>query len=341
MRTVVFDRDLLEKDVKPQGLLDDYRRKLETDVPSLLARPEKLVEGPCPACRSEKAERAFDKYGLTYQSCRNCGTLYVNPRPAEVDLVRFYRESEAARFWRDHLLKDTLASRRVKVFRPRVRWLLDVVDKYRPKPVNGVVAGYHNDLLLDELYHLDPGFCPLIVTNPVADLEFEGLTLEKASVRPTRLEDLPALGSVDLFLAFDLLDRCQDPDGWLAAAKKTLAPGGLLLANATLVTGFDLQMLWDRAENLHPPDRLNLFSTEGLTELYSRHGFEAVEFSTPGSFDVDAVRRAVAADPEAGWPRFIRHMLMNRDDRTRDEFQEFLQKNRLSSFGRLVLKSIG
>jgi len=117
-----------------------------------------------------------------------------------------------------------------------------------------------------------------------------------------------------------------------------LTPGGLLLGSTTLISGFDLQVLWDRSDSIYPPERLNLLSTEGLTALSERHGFEALEFSTPGTFDVEIVQRAIRANPEFPWPRFIRYLIENRDENALVELQEYLQKNRLSSFARIVFR---
>ena len=97
-------------------------------------------------------------------------------------------------------------------------------------------------------------------------------------------------------------------------------------------------MLWEDAENIYPPERLNLFSVEGLTQLCQRHGFEILEFSTPGFFDVEIVRHAVAARPDGPWPRFVRYLAEMRDDEALQALQEYLQRFRLSSFGRIALQ---
>ena len=111
---------------------------------------------------------------------------------------------------------------------------------------------------------------------------------------------------------------------------------GLLLATTTLISGFDLQVLWDRSNSIFPPDRLNLLSVEGLTKLLERHGLNLLEFSTPGMFDVEIVRRAILSDPDADWPRFIRYLVEKRDENAFDALQEYLQRFRLSSFARVV-----
>ena len=73
-----------------------------------------------------------------------------------------------------------------------------------------------------------------------------------------------------------------------------------------------------------------------MTKLLERHGFELLEFSTPGMFDVEIVRRAILSDPDADWPRSIRYLVENRDENALNALQEYLQRFRLSSFARIV-----
>lgn len=340
MKTVVLDQHVLEWEIKPQAMLDEYRQLLAEEVKTWFLAPNKLSGCNCPGCQSDKSSVAFEKFGFTYHQCAQCKSLYVSPRPSEEALVDFYRNSRSSRFWREKILTETTETRRTKLFRPRAQWLLDVVDEYRPQTKLGVVAGYHNDLLIEELLHMEKNLFRLIVTNHLADIEFANASFSNVNIRPLPLNELAKLAPVDIILAFDILDRCADMDSFFAAARDSLAPNGLFVGSTTLISGFDLQVLWDRSESIYPPDRLNLLSIEGLTALFERHDFEALEFSTPGMFDVEIVKRSILNAPGDSWPRFISYLVENRDDNALHEFQEYLQRYRLSSFGRIVLKKV-
>ena len=234
----------------------------------------------------------------------------------------------------------TREARREKLFRPRAGWILDVVDEYLPAARLGIAVGYHNDLLLKELYRQESGFCEIQVANTAADIEFASVELTRVEVRPTPLDALGDLEPADLFLAFDILDRCADLETLAAQARKLLAPQGLLLGTTTLGSGFDVQLLWERAEGVYPPERINLLSERGLGALWERHGFEILEFSTPGMFDVETVRHAIEADPEGDWPRFMRYLVESGNEGALEALQEYLQRFRLSSFARVALRKI-
>jgi hypothetical protein len=244
------------------------------------------------------------------------------------------------RFWRREILPVTREARRTKLFRPRAQWLLDVVDEYRPQARLALAVGYHNDLLIEELLALEGQLFQVWVTNPAADIEFAGQQGPGVHICPTPLAETAGLGPADLFMAFDILDRCADLDALFAAARAALAPGGLLLGTTTLGSGFDVQVLWEHAPGVYPPERLNLLTVEGLSALFLRHGFEPLEFSTPGMFDVEEVQRVVREHPEATWPRFVHYLVENRGEEVLGALQEFLQRFRLSSFARLVLRRL-
>jgi len=338
MKTVVVEQVLLESEIKPSALLDEYRRLVEADVRAGLADPGRLVPAACPGCRAEPGRPAFRKAGLAYIECAACGSLYVSPRPGEEDLIRFYRDSAAARFWRERLLPATRETRREKMVRPRIQWLLDVADRHVPGARLAILDGHHTDLFVEELTREGRAPFAVVLASPLADLELGGRSFPDVALHPTLLGDLPSIGPADLYLAFDLLDRCPDPDGLLAAARDALAPGGLVLATTLLGSGFDVQVLWERSGTIYPPERMNLLSVEGLLALVGRHSFEVLELSTPGTFDVEIVQRAIRADPEGSWPRFIRYLVQNRNEGALLAFQEYLQRYRLSSFARIVLR---
>lgn len=338
MRTVVFDHNLLEFDVKPYDLLEKYRRLLEEEVRDKLALGKDLMEISCPGCRSGNSEKAFEKFGLTYRLCRECTSLYVSPRPDQITLDNFYRSAKSSQLWRENILSETREIRRNKISRPLSQWILDVVDKYRPNAAKGLVLGYHNDLLLEELIRQEPDLFSLTITNALADIEFSDIKLPNITIMPMPVKELSSLGPMDVCFVFDYMDRCSDLEDLMKNICSSLNRGGLMMANTMLVSGFDLQVLWDRSESIYPPERLNLLSAEGLMQILKRHNFEILEFSTPGGFDVENVRRAIKSSPDAGWPRFIRYLSEYRDDSARHEFQEFLQKHLLSSFGRIALR---
>lgn len=291
MKTVVSLQELLEFEIRPGALLDEYHRLSEAAVRAWPAAA--LREVPCPACGSADARHALDRFGLAYKECGACASVYLSPRPDERMLAEHGRTSEAARFWRERLLPETEAARREKILLPRADWVGDALAEYAP----------HVSAAVDLKPHESPDG-----SEPAAAIT-----------------------------AFEIFDRAADLPALVRALRHALTPGGLLFVTAPSISGFELQVLWDRARTLAPPEKINVLSIEGFKALF-REGWEILEFSTPGMFDVETVRRAVMAEPSAPWPRFVRTLVEATSEQQRMEFQEYLQRARLTSFARLIVR---
>ena len=292
MKTVVSLQDLLELEIRPSGLLTEYQRLTEAAVRAWPAAS--LHRVACQACRADQPRPAFERFGLAYQECGRCGSVYLSPRPAAPVLADHAQASEAARFWRERVLPATDAARREKILLPRTDWVRDAIAEYAPGA---------------------------------------GRILELAAY------DLPEPRSaVQAVTAFEVIDRAPDLPLLVARIREVLEPGGLLFVTAPTISGFELQVLWERAATIAPPEKINVLSVDGLMALFGE-GWEVIELSTPGMFDVETVRRAIDADPSAPWPRAVR-ALVGGDEQRRLELQEYLQRSRLASFARLIVRRV-
>jgi hypothetical protein len=337
MKTIVYSRDFEELEIRPQPVIEEYRRLTAAEIGPRLIEPGALVERLCPGCRADKSTFAFEKFAMEYRLCSVCGSVFVSPCPSDRQLIRFFRDSAAAQFWRDSLAKQTGNVRRKKIYGPLAEWIVGIIDRHCPRGRESIDIGYHSGPLLEELCERH-AFKRIQVTNPISDIECAGIAMPAIELRPTSLDQVAQLGAADVILSFDILNCISNTEALFESARAALSPGGLLLLNAISISGFDLQTLWNQSPNIFPPDRLNLLSTEGLADAVERHGFQLLEFSTPGMFDVDVVRRKLADDPNLECSKFVRYLVMNRDSDTSHDFQEFLQRHRLSSFVRLALR---
>lgn len=307
MRTVVSVQDLVELDIKPGPLLAEFRELTARSIAEFFPTGS-LVAASCPACSSDASGEAFTKLGLTYRECARCGSLFVSPRPEAAALERYYRDSAAARFWREHVLAETAEARRDKLVLPRSDWVVEGLAEHAPGASVAVDRSANG--------------------GPLREL------LESRRLR------FQAGGPADLVLAFDVLDRAADLPATLAALRRELRAGGLLFATVPSASGFEIQTLWDRSDAVLPPDKLNLPSIAGLRTLFGQPAWELLELSTPGMFDVESVRRAVQSEPDAAWPRFVRSLALESGGEGHASFQEFLQRARRASFARLLVRKV-
>lgn len=315
MKTVVSLQELVDADIRPDRLFDEFRELTRASVAALASGT--LVDAACQGCGGHSVRPAFEKLGMTYRECADCGTVFVSPRPPAAAIAEYYRTSPAASFWRDRVLRETDATRREKLAAPRAEWVADGLAEHRPQAAAGIDLSPHGAAVVEELASMMPGVT--VASSPAGG--------------GTALAD----ESADFAIAFDAIDRAADVRALVARVRAALRPGGVFFVTAPTISGFDLQVLWDRSPSVLPPDKMNLLSIDGFGRLFAAPAWEIIELSTPGMFDVENVRHAIEQAPGEPWPRAIRR-LTEGGDIARLELQEYLQRHRLASFARLVVR---
>ena len=336
MKNIVIYDEFNEIDLKPTKLLSHYVKLVEDDILHLVVDRGNLKDTLCPACGKDNGRKAFLKFGLWYRECPKCQTLFISPRPSDDVLNSFYKEAKSRMFFRDQMSKVSDKKRKEKIIKPRFLWVMDSTQEYLPRAehwidINTGWAGYVDEMVISKSFkrqtllnpHLNKKDWPLDPNVRIIDQPWwEGLLNDKA----------------DIITIFEVADHTSDMVALFTKIDEILKPGGLCFMTAILSSGFDIQVLWDKADNLFPPDRLNVFSVEGLKILFDRFSFDCLEFSTPGILDVDIVARKIKENPSIDIPRFERGIIESKDENFKMQFQRFLQANLLSSYGRILLK---
>ena len=305
MRQSVVDAEIRESEVWPEKLLIRYRQMVSQDARKIYSKKTNLRVVACPACGSRKASLRFELEGAKYRTCEPCGTWYVSPRPTPTILETWEKESAARKFWREKILPAAKEGRKERIHRPRARWVRRWLE------MESQVGGSFSLCAAE-----DPGL--------IAALEEAGLQLEARA---------------KAVLWFDRMDRVENPQQKLKSLMGGLGARGKIFATAWLCSGFDVSLLGPDHPAVNPLERLNLYTPEGLHRLAQGAGTDLVEFSTPGGLDLEVVKKAYAKKKNQTTP-FLDSMLENKDPNMNHEFMSFLQSNRLSSFGRIVLRGI-
>jgi len=337
MRNIVTFDEYSEKDLKPSKLIDDYVRLVEEDVATFFLERECLRYFPCPGCMEKSISSSFMKFGLNYVECARCHTLRVSPRPDDTALRRYYQESSARAFWRDKLSQVTKGKRQEKIVRPRYEWVVDSTFEYCPDARHILDINTNQEIVLDEISSAGL-FNRKTIVDPL--IPVDKTLFPKLDVILAPFSDVDLAEEVDVIGLFEVLDHTSDVEGLFQKVYGMLKKGDLCFLTSILCSGFDIQILWDKAQNLFPPDRLNVFSVEGLEALFLRHGFKCLEFSTPGVLDVEIVANAIEAGLSRDTPKFVKYIIESRDSSIKRDFQRFLEASLLSSYGRVLLQKM-
>lgn len=327
-----------EFEIRPKDLFDEFLAVSKSDIPKFFSEERSFVEVPCPGCLSERSQFAFKKHGFSYRSCPDCYSLFVSPRPTAEMINNFYRESASSKFWAERFFPETAEARRVKIFRPRAELVGELTRRFSiPSPWTMADIGSGIGLFLEEVQQ-QKIMNDVVGIEPSPDLArvcrsrgFQVVQKTLESIEPGEVE-------VSLACCFEVLEHLFDPTDFLRNTAKILKPGGLMMFTTLTVSGFDLQILWDKSKSLSPPHHINFISVEGYDIMLRRAGFEPLEIETPGKLDIDIISNMLQEDSSLEVPRFLRYLLDKRPAKTRDDFQLFLQNNSLSSHIRLIAR---
>jgi SAM-dependent methyltransferase len=326
-----------EAEIRPPALFERYLELSRRDIKTFFSDHSGFSEVGCPSCAAPEKTPAFVKLGFAYQLCDRCGSLYLSPRPSIAMQSEYAQNSEAVRFWSTNFYRETVDARREKMFRPRAELVRQLVNDgivKAPGLVADIGAGY--GIFLEELQRLEI-FDRIVGIEPAPGLA-EVCREQGFQVIEKFAEDVEE-GEIDadLTTSFEVLEHVFEPVDFLRACRRTLRPGGILLFTTLTISGFDLQVLWDRSNSIYPPHHINLLSVDGLRKLVERSDLEVVEISTPGRLDVDIVASALEADRILDVPRFVR-ALVAQPAEARADFQSFLQRRNLSSHVQVVAR---
>lgn len=147
--------------------------------------------------------------------------------------------------------------------------------------------------------------------------------------------------SLDVVVAWEVIEHLFDPNVFLARAHRLLRPGGLLVLSCPNVKGFDSLLLgpeWSAIDHEH----VNYFHTASLSLLLDRNGFQVVESATPGRLDVELVRDAFSTnDPELDSYPFLRSLIVDQWDDVAIPLQDTIARLGLSSHQWAIGRRLG
>ncbi|MBI4707952.1 MAG: class I SAM-dependent methyltransferase [Candidatus Omnitrophica bacterium] len=321
-----------EEDIRKRKVFNKYLSLVAEDVKSYFI-PQDFARINCPACGSRKYDFEFKKIEFAYTSCRNCATLFLNPRPPFDILKKFYSLSPSTSFWVKKFFEPVAQIRREKIFRPRAVAISKLIKK-KKLLIADIGAGF--GLFLDELKKIMPEN-EYIAIEPSTEMAgicaSKGLGTECCCLEEMQGRD----GSFDLLTSFELAEHLYDPQVFFEKVYSLLKPGGIFLLTTLNGKGFDIQLLWESSKSISPPHHLNFFNLVSIQLLLRKLGFEIINISTPGKLDWDIVEGMIKNEgAEVG--RFWHDLAYNSNEKMKQEFQAWISGNQLSSHMQIIVR---
>ena len=322
-----------EEDIRKRELFDKYLEIVARDIVDNFDF-NSFVSVNCPSCSSSETIYEFDKDGFKYVSCKNCDTLFINPRPPFYVLKRFYSESISTHFFVNDFLKPVIEIRREKIFKPRAEYIKGLLDKKNSLVIGDIGAGF--GLFLEELRKMLPAN-KYIAIEPSLEMSqiCQGKGLE---VNCSCLEDIDNVeNTFDLLTAFELIEHLYEPSLFFKKIYSMLRPEGYIYLTTLNGLGFDLLLLWNKSKSISPPHHLNFFNPASIEYLMKDIGFEIIESSTPGKLDWDIIEGMIKNEGvDCG--RFWNLLAKDGSEKSKNELQDWISKNNLSSHMSILAK---
>jgi SAM-dependent methyltransferase len=319
-----------ETEIRPDHLRAGQVERFAADIARLLARRAEFVRVGCPACGSQRSTPTMTKYELTYESCGECGTMFVNPRPAPHVLEWYYANSENYTYWNRYIFPASETARREKIFKPRVARLGEICARHgvARRALLEVGAGFGT--FCEEVIRAGL-FDRVLAVEPTPDLATtcrkRGLEVIEAPIEHVTLPE----GSVDVVATFEVIEHLFSPRDFVVGCARVLASGGLLVVTCPNVMGFDVAVLGNVSDTIDV-EHLNYFHPASLGRLLESCGLEVLETSTPGQLDAELVRKKIqAGEFELRGQPFLQRVLVDEWERLGPPFQAFLAEHGLSS----------
>lgn len=293
-----------------------------------LKNSESFVEIACPCCLKNSGDIVFYKYGYTHKKCKECDTLYVSPRPTQEMLFEYYSSYESPNSWNE-LLISTNNERKYLQHIPRVEKLESIINQSVNEKKVFVDLGAGNGNFAKAVQ--EANIFEEVIASDIADgcieaCKKQGLKTKKCTV--TDFEET----SIDCITFNDLIEHVFNPFEFLSACYSKLKENGILMLSTPNGEGFDFKILKDKTENIVPPEHIQYLNPKSMEIILKKIGFEVLDISTPGILDVEIIKRQIKEkNLDLSNNDFLSFIYNLEDDSVEKNFQEFLQKSKLSS----------
>lgn len=334
MESTVLHTPIFENDIKPSELVKKYIELLSEDNKKYFGNSLQNKKTNCPVCNSKNISASFDKIQISYFKCQNCLSVFAGNDLNQNDIDQLFKQSKSRQYWFDTIWKQTSSERNQKILIPLAEWIDTFLIEHSLQNKN-VIEYSPVHWGLAEAWTQIKSKSKYIISNPCFDVKYakqnfnpvNQLTIESSIKEPC-----------SAIVLFDTLSRTSNPSEILDVCFQKLEKNGLCFITTLLSTGLDLQILGGNSNRWTPPDHLIGWSYEGLIEFVEKKGFKVIEFSTPGVLDIMQLENAVQKDLEVV-PSFFKYFFkMRKDPLAKSMLQDFLQRWKLSSLGRLVIQ---
>jgi len=323
-----------ESEIRDNRTLKKYQKLVDLDVKKFFSSKKNFKNVNYRTWGCKKVKKIFKKKNFTYFQCMDTKIIFANPRPKPEILEKFYADAKSSRYWLNKFFLPKLKARRNKIIKPRVNFFSSNFKIYKKKNILDIGAGSGTFLLelrkkwpKANLFALEPSKLMAKKCRDNNIKVFEN-TIEKMNT---------AKSQFDAITCFELFEHLYDPKHFLKKIYKLLNKDGIFYFTTLNGMGFDIQMLGKYSNSIYPPYHINFFNPKSIELLLKKIGFKILFVDTPGKLDLNIVENNLSL-LKGKKKIFIEYISKNTSKKYKNQFQEYLQDNKLSSHMRVLAK---
>jgi SAM-dependent methyltransferase len=275
----------------------------------------------CPVCGMGKCKSFYEKWGITYVRCDSCYSVVAEMDGEEAQAYQSC--SELTEFRLSEAYQEDGLRQRSGRWEELFDWLQFRTFRY---------LGRNTDLAVLDYGTKWKGFIDML-----QDSSFCKSYQLKDSIYSVEQQD-DGKETYDIIMAVDYFQHVTQPEDFLEDVHHRLKEEGLFILNTKVGSGIDILALQGKNKNVFPPEHVMLPSKEGIRRLLERMGFQMLEFTTPGTFDVNFLKSH--KDEIAEEDCFLSYFLETSTTGADADFQRFIQKHGLSSYAQVIAKKV-
>lgn len=212
--------------------------------------------------------------------CKNCGLVYVNPRPTTIEREAINKEIYDSEKYRTHYFQDR------KIFEKRFKKKLRKIERYSKKgKILDVGTSY--GFFLDEArkrgwetYGIEKNIPAAHYAREKLGLNVFGCTIEEEKFDKNYF---------DVITLWDVLEHSPDPVIFLKKLKTVLKINGLICVQSPNIESLIAKYRKERWDWLSPNDHLFHFSPSTLEAILIKSGYKIISITTwePTTYFID------------------------------------------------------
>ncbi len=270
----------------------------------------------CSICKSANIVPFFEKWGIGYYRCSQCFSVFAGVDPEVA--FEYESSSELTEFYQSEEYQKNGSEQREERWEEILDWVSFRTYRYIKK---------NKDLSITDIGNRWETFCQKIKGSELCG-EYRLL--------PSYCEKEETEAEADIVLAFDCFQRKITPYPFLTACHRFLKDDGLLFMGIKAGSGMDILLLKEKNRNVFPFEHILMPSKEGIREMLEQSGFELLELTTPGMFDVEYLKEHISELPVEN--AFMHYLLQTCRKETESDLQRFIQKAGMSSYAQFVAR---